>query len=697
MRRRAALPAAALTGLALAIVAAAGASRVAARPASVAQAVPDTQAAPAPQQPVFMSGVELIAVDVAIVDRNGHPVAGLRPDQFEVTLDGAPRRVVSSEFIEFAPLDAPGAAKPVESRAIVPAYSSNEQPARSAQRGRLIYLAVDQGSFKPIGARGAMEAARRFIDRLQPEDRVGLVAFPGPGPAVEASRDHAAARAATAQIVGRATRFREEGLDKNVSLSEAIDIHARDSMTIQKVFARECGSTGSGSSRTACELEVQSTAISIGRNAEQQATRSLAGIQGVIRGLATLRERKTLVLVSGGLPVADRSGIDLQLHSTVADIGREAARANLNFYVLHIDAGFIDAFAAEERTISDTLFRDLGMMSSGLETMAGASGGSLARVVAGADFAFDRVLRETTAAYLLGVEPLERDRDGKPHRLNVKVKIPGAEVRSRREVILPVAAAPKAATPEEALGRAYGSGRTEAALPIRLATFNLGPGADGRQRVMVSADIGAGASGPTDIWIAFATTDASGQAQRPVGRKLRLRPRAGSPTGALAFTVQTTLAPGRHTLRFAAVDTEGRAGSLDRVFSVGLARGDGVAMGDLVLLEPVTGSDERLDVVTDGRTRGDAIDAYIELVPTDPDAFDINVRFEVTGGTEDEPQVSERGLMTRTPGSGHWSATSRLDLADLPPGDYLVVALVSAGEKRIGRAERAIHIGPPAR
>jgi hypothetical protein len=255
-----------------------------------------------------------------------------------------------------------------------------------------------------------------------------------------------------------------------------------------------------------------------------------------------------------------------------------------------------------------------------------------------------------------------------------------------------VAAAPKAATPKEALGRAYGSGRTEAALPIRLATFNLGPGADGRQRVMVSADIGAGASGPTDIWTAFATTDASGQAQRPVGRKLRLRPRAGSPTGALAFTVQTALAPGRHTLRFAAVDTEGRAGSLDHVFSVGLARGDGVAMGDLVLLEPVTGSDERLDVVTDGRTRGDAIDAYIELVPMDPDAFDITVRFEVTGGPEDEPQVSESGLMTRTPGSGHWSATSRLDLADLPPGDYLVTATVSVGNRPAGRMPRALHL-----
>jgi hypothetical protein len=54
-------------------------------------------------------------------------------------------------------------------------------------------------------------------------------------------------------------------------------------------------------------------------------------------------------------------------------------------------------------------------------------------------------------------------------------------------------------------------------------------------------------------------------------------------------------------------------------------------------------------------------------------------------------------LTTRTPGLGHWSATARLDLAGIPPGDYIVIATVSAGERRLGRAERAIHIGPPAR
>ena len=122
-----------------------------------------------------------------------------------------------------------------------------------------------------------------------------------------------------------------------------------------------------------------------------------------------------------------------------------------------------------------------------------------------------------------------------------------------------------------------------------------------------------------------------------------------------------------------------------------------MAMGDLLLLEPLTGEQERLEVATDGRLRADAIDAYIEVVPADPDAFGITVRFDVSDSPEGEPRVTESGLMTRTPGSGYWSATARLDLADLPPGDYVVIATVSAGERRLGRTARAIHIGAPAR
>jgi hypothetical protein len=53
--------------------------------------------------------------------------------------------------------------------------------------------------------------------------------------------------------------------------------------------------------------------------------------------------------------------------------------------------------------------------------------------------AFDRVARETSAYYLLGVEPADADRDGKTHAIHVGVKQHDATVRSRVTVMIPVA------------------------------------------------------------------------------------------------------------------------------------------------------------------------------------------------------------------------------------------------------------------
>ena len=48
----------------------------------------------------FRSSLDVIAVDVQVIDRDGTPIAGLGPDKFEVTINGRRRRVVSANLIE---------------------------------------------------------------------------------------------------------------------------------------------------------------------------------------------------------------------------------------------------------------------------------------------------------------------------------------------------------------------------------------------------------------------------------------------------------------------------------------------------------------------------------------------------------------------------------------------------------------------
>ena len=52
--------------------------------------------------------------------------------------------------------------------------------AGGAPLGRAILLLVDQGNIRFGSARPVMQNALKFVDRLQPNDRLALVAVPGP-------------------------------------------------------------------------------------------------------------------------------------------------------------------------------------------------------------------------------------------------------------------------------------------------------------------------------------------------------------------------------------------------------------------------------------------------------------------------------------------------------------------------------------
>ena len=77
-------------------------------------------------------------------------------------------------------------------------------------------------------------------------------------------------------------------------------------------------------------------------------------------------------------------------------------------------------------------------MGNVLSDFSSASGGALFGVLIGSgEVALERVLRETSAHYLLAVEPQEADRDGKLRELRVRVKQDGATIRSRMWVVIP--------------------------------------------------------------------------------------------------------------------------------------------------------------------------------------------------------------------------------------------------------------------
>jgi hypothetical protein len=138
------------------------------------------------------------------------------------------------------------------------------------------------------------------------------------------------------------------------------------------------------------------------------------------------------------MAVSDRPGGRVDVGNEAKALGEQATHANATMYALHVDNGLSQSYSAQSRRArdSDALNRERRMTSRLLDEFATASRGALLPVAVGAETALDRVLRETSAYYLLGVEPSNVDRDGKAHELRVKVSQRGAIVRSRQWVVL---------------------------------------------------------------------------------------------------------------------------------------------------------------------------------------------------------------------------------------------------------------------
>lgn len=375
------------------------------------------------QMPAFKSGIELVAVDVQVVDSLGYPIDALKPDSFDVMIDGHHRRVVSADLTKYVSRESSPAR-----RGPTPAVS----PETTAPKiNRMFVIAIDEPSFHPLQTRAVTLAADGFIDRLEPGDYVGAYAYPTGALELTLTRDHESVKKSLEHVTGL---FEGPMSNIHMSPSEALDIEEGDHAVAAIVVKRECGGDRS------CPARVRMEADALVRLFENQAAQSLAGLRGLIQNLSKIDGRKTLVIVSGGLMASDRAVGRLNMHLETWALGREALKSNVSIYVLHLDNSFMNAISVSGPQNIQTMYRDANLLSLGLELLAGDAGGALIHVEGSQpERAFERVERETSAYYLLGVEPADADRDGKPHTIRVSVKQRGATVRSRAMVTIPAA------------------------------------------------------------------------------------------------------------------------------------------------------------------------------------------------------------------------------------------------------------------
>lgn len=373
---------------------------------------------PRQQPPTFRASTELVRIDTQVVARDGTPIEGLKADQFEVFIDGRRRPVSLVEFVRVTDLPRADAVQMATPGTL------------SFPGGRVVVLAIDQGSFPVSGQASAREAATRVLDSVAPGDYLGLVAVPG-SVALPPTRDREPVRQAIAALSGLRVDLPRSRF--HISALEASQLKSRDTIATQEIIGRECRGLFPDPS---CKQEVIQDGGRIADALEQQAVISIAGLRGVLDALGSLPGRKTMILISAGLPM--RPGGTPNLDSETTAIARRAAAANVNLYVFYMNVHFLRAFSAEYGQRNNTIYDDIAMFGYGLEKFADSGGGSFFQIEVDSDPFVARALRETSAAYVLGVQVRPEDRDGKDHFIRVAVKQRGATLRYRRIVNIPL-------------------------------------------------------------------------------------------------------------------------------------------------------------------------------------------------------------------------------------------------------------------
>ena len=410
----------------------------------VGKRVPDSQSS---SDVVVRITVNLVQVDAAVTDSKGKPVADLKAEDFEVLQDGEPQKITNFSYVTAGIV--PGAREAMweSGRAQLALPHPVLEPGKVH---RVIALVVDDLGLSFESIADLHEALKRFVDeQMQPGDLVAIVrTSAGMGALQQFTNDKRRLYAAIDQMryrfMSRAGSF---GFIPIGSRNPLGGNPAGDGMQPSGIAGS--GTVGDapglpGSDLDSCSLD---NATTVG---------SLGAIRFVVEGLGELPGRKTLILFSENLKVFNKERCDSgRIVSGLHKLTDATERAGVVIYTvdprgvqplqvtaadnpLHPDASPLapppdpQSRLSEER---EDRRQDYFDSQEGLKYLAEETGGLFFshNDIAGA---IRNAINDSGSYYLIGYHPSAQTfdpniKDPKFHKIRVRLKRPGLNVRSR--------------------------------------------------------------------------------------------------------------------------------------------------------------------------------------------------------------------------------------------------------------------------
>jgi VWFA-related protein len=667
---------------------------------------PGPTASPSPAVPGVTFAVEVgyVEVDAIVTDKNGQPVRDLRKEDFTVLEDGKPQTIDLFNQIDI-PYERPEPAAPLP----VPLdVQTNAHPFD----GRVYVLVMDELHTTPSRSLLVRAAARRFIERNFGEGDLAAVV-------------HTSGSAEAAQGLTGDKRLLLAAVDKFVGRKLA-------SPTMSKIDEYRRTEQTRQSGDPVRDPEDMQRAY--------DARNSMDTLRNVSEWLYRLRgRRKAVLFLSEGIDYNLYDQITNREASSVLDSIRSATaaavRANVSFYA--IDPRGLGGLSDEIMEISpvfddpslglDTqgLASDLRISQDSLRTLADETSGFAAVNTNDFSAAFAKIVKDNSAYYVLGYYPPGQRKDGRFHKLSVKVARPDVQVRARGGYSTPKTpkSAPAAGDRDRpaVLADLLDAPIARPGLPMQMhaAAFEA-PG--GKAKVVLTLEVSGDAFHFTEkngqfhdtLELSMITVDPKGKTAGSDQKvQLDLKPHTREMVQATGFRVLSAVdvVPGRYQFRLAgrAVNT-GSAGSVFYDLDVPEFSKEPLILSGLVLtsasagLVPTAGSVPLLKDVLPGpptATRAfypvDRLALFTEIYDGDTTPHTVDILTTLTGmdGSVAYRAADERQTVGKRGESAGAAIvhTIQIPLKDVPPGIYtLRVAATSRAGKKPPTADRALLV-----
>jgi len=391
---------------------------------------------PAQDDDVIRVSTALVQTDVMVFDKQGQFVEGLKPEQFEVKINGTP---VVISFLEMVTTgSAQEKAQIAAARGGRPATVTGEKAPSpiTVVEGRSLFLFVDDLHLDGESLIRTRKMLSNTVDEMTANDRALVLAASGQLGVQNLTNDKAALKATIARIALRGAV--RQSMELPVMTETAAVAVNRGDSSVMGYYVEQLRKTDPTISLEQAEEKVKNRAESIIDDSAPFASNTLQALENLARELSSVPGRKLLFFISDGFIIENERSMS---YARLSGATQEAARGGVVIYSLNArglmtsspdassGAGF-DARLARAVYSGDTAGQDV------LYSLAYDTGGRALVNNNDINLGIRQAMEETSKYYLLAWRPPQEVAErGKVKRIEVSIAgQPELKVRTRRGI-----------------------------------------------------------------------------------------------------------------------------------------------------------------------------------------------------------------------------------------------------------------------